>query len=132
MCVNQRNLSFERVCLWHISQIKQRLGISGILTNEYTWRCLPDQKPGRKGTQIDLLIDRSDGIIDICEMKYSKEAYSISEAYERELISRKSTFREVTHTTRAIHTVLVTTCGLVRNAHIGEVQNEVVLDDLFL
>lgn len=125
-------LAFERVCLWHIGQIKQKLGISGILSSEYAWRCNPDPKSGRKGAQIDLLIDRSDGIIDICEMKYSKEAYSISEAYERDLVQRKCTFREVTRTQRAIHTVFVTTLGLVRNAHSGEVQNEVTLDDLFL
>lgn len=125
-------LAFERVCFWHMNQIKQRLGISGILTNEYAWRCPANPSTKRKGTQIDLLIDRSDGIIDICEMKYTKDAYNISEAYERELVQRKTTFREVTQTKRAIHMVMVTTCGLVRNAHVGEIQNEVVLNDLFL
>lgn len=124
-------LAFERVCLWHIGQIKQRLGISGILSSEYAWRCNSDPKTGRKGTQIDLLIDRSDGIIDICEMKYSKAAFSISEDYASDLAQRKCTFRDVTNTQRAIHTVFVTTFGLVQNAHSGDVQNEVTLDDLF-
>ena len=51
------------------------LGISGILTNEYAWRCLPNEKKYRRGVQIDLIINRSDGIIDVCEMKYSKEPF---------------------------------------------------------
>lgn len=71
-------LAFERACLWHADQIKKKLGISGILTNEYAWRCLPNEKENRRGVQIDLLIDRSDGNIDVCEMKYSKEPYSIT------------------------------------------------------
>ena len=74
--------AFERVCLCHTDQIKQKLGISGILTEEYAWRYIPkkkkeDEEPAvakgkrkKEGCQVDLLIDRSDGIIDLCEMKY--------------------------------------------------------------
>ena len=125
-------LSFERVCLWHVDQIKMKLGISGVMTDEYAWRCLPDKESGRKGVQIDLLIDRSDGIIDLCEMKYSKKEYVITKDYEAELIQKKATFAEVTKTKSALHTVMITTDGLMRNAYIGEIQNEVVSDDLFL
>ena len=125
-------LAFERVCLWHVEQIKKKLGISGVLTDEYAWRCLPDKEQGRKGVQIDLLIDRSDGIIDLCEMKYSKKEYAITSEYEKELIQKKTTFAEVTKTKSAVHTVMITTDGLAHNAYIGEIQNEVVLDDLFL
>lgn len=125
-------LAFERVCLWHVDQIKMKLGISGVLTDEYAWRCLPDKETGRKGIQIDLLIDRSDGIIDLCEMKYSKKEFAITEDYEQELIQKKTTFAEVTKTKSAVHTVMVTTNGLAHNAYIGEIQNEVDLDNLFL
>lgn len=125
-------LAFERVCLWHVDQIKMKLGISGVLTNEYTWRCLPNKETGRMGVQIDLLIDRSDGIIDLCEMKYSKKEFAITKDYEQELIQRKTTFAEVTKTKSAVHTVMVTTDGLAQNAYTGEIQNEVDLDDLFL
>ena len=124
-------LAFERVCLWHVDQIKMKLGISGVLTEEYAWRCLPDKKTKRKGVQIDLLIDRSDGIIDLCEMKYSKKEYAITGDYEQELIEKKATFAEVTATSSAVHTVMVTTNGLVHNAFVGEIQNEVDLEDLF-
>ena len=119
-------LAFERVCLWHIDQIKKRLGISGILTNEYAWRSNGEEK-----AQIDLLIDRSDGIIDICEMKYAKDQYVISVDYSRELQRKRQVFTDVTGTKRAVHIVMVTTEGVVHNEQWGEIQAEITLDDLF-
>ena len=124
-------LAFERACQWHSGQIKKKLGISGILTNEYAWRYYGDVSKGIPGAQIDLLIDRSDGIIDLCEMKYSKEPYSISGDYEKQLLRKKKVFSQVTKTRKAIHIVMVATAGLAHNAHFGEIQNEVDLDDLF-
>ena len=128
--------AFERVCLWHTDKIKYKLGISGVLTDEYAWRYVaPRSKqsegPKEEGIQIDLLIDRSDDIIDLCEMKYSNGKFSISEAYLEKLNNRKVVFREVTKTKKALHTVFVTTDGLVQNAYAGDIQNEVCLDDLY-
>ena len=124
-------LAYERTGLWHVEQIKKKLGISGILTNEYAWRCLPDEKTGRKGVQIDLLIDRSDGIIDVCEMKYSKDAYTITSDYANELARKRNVLQTVTGTKKAIHSILVTTVGLTHNEYWGDVQAEVQLDDLY-
>lgn len=124
-------LAFERTCLWHIDQIKKQLGISGILTNEYAWRCSGDESKNRRGVQIDLLIDRSDGIIDICEMKYSKELYVISADYGRELQRKRDVFAEVTGTESAVHTIMVTTNGVIHNEEWSEIQAEVNLDSLF-
>ena len=124
-------LAFERTCLWHIDQIKKQLGISGILTNEYAWRCSGDESKNLRGVQIDLLIDRSDGIIDICEMKYSKEPYVISADYGRELQRKRDVLTEVTGTDSAVHTIMVTTDGVVHNEEWGEIQAEVNLDNLF-
>ena len=127
--------AFERTCLWHIDQIKQAIGIGGVLTNEYSWRYIPKKQSGEKatvGTQIDLLIDRNDGIIDLCEIKYSEDKYNITEAYREKLNKRKSIFKEATKTRKAIHTVFVTTDGLVQNAYANEIQNSVCLNDLFL
>ncbi len=124
-------LAFERTCLWHIDQIKKQLGISGILTNEYAWRCSGDESKNLRGVQIDLLIDRSDGIIDICEMKYSKEPYVISADYGRELQRKRDLLTEVTGTDSAVHTIMVTTEGVVHNVEWGEIQAEVNLDNLF-
>jgi len=124
-------LAFERTSLWHIDQIKKKLGISGILTNEYSWRYVAKPGENERGVQIDLLIDRSDGIIDLCEMKYSKEKYTITRDYSDELARKQSVLRRCTGTSKAIHTVMVTTEGVARNAEWGEIQAEVTLGDLF-
>ena len=124
-------LAFERTCLWHIDQIKKKLGISGILTNEYAWRFSGNESKNLRGVQINLLIDRSDGIIDICEMKYSKEPYVISADYGRELQRKRDVLAEVTGTGSAVHTIMVTTEGGVHNEEWGEIQAEVNLDNLF-
>lgn len=124
--------AFERTCLWHIDQIKNKLGISGILTNEYAWRCLPDETLGRPGAQIDLIIDRSDDIIDLCEIKYSKDSYTITSTYADELYRKRNAFVSTTGTKKAIHTVMVTTDGLIHNEYWGDIQAEIQLQDLFL
>lgn len=124
-------LAFERACLWHVDQIKKKLGISGILTNEYAWRCLPDENLGRRGVQIDLLIDRSDGIIDVCEMKYSQNQYIITADDADALARKRETFQSATGAKSAVHSIMVTTEGLKPNEHQHEVQAEVVLNDLF-
>ena len=79
-----------------------------------------------------MLIDRSDGIIDLCEMKYSAGKYTINGAYHDRLNQRKVIFAEATKTKKALHTVFVTTDGLTQNAYANDVQNEVCLDDLFV
>lgn len=61
-------LAFERACLIHLEQIKKALGIRGVITHGYSWDTVAtDEHPG---AQIDLLIDRSDKIINLCEIKY--------------------------------------------------------------
>lgn len=125
-------MAFERACLWHIDQIKKKLGISGILTNEYAWRCLPDESSGKQGVQIDLLIDRNDGIIDVCEMKYSNEPYTITSDYAEELARKRNVLVSTTGTKKAIHSIMVTTEGLRRNEYWGDIQAEVQLDDLYV
>lgn len=114
-----------------VIQIKKKLGISGILTNEYAWRCQPDESIGRPGVQIDLLIDRSDGIIDVCEMKYSKSSYTITSDYADKLARKRIVFQTITGTKKAIHSIMVTTDGLTRNEYRGDIQAEIQLDDLY-
>ena len=124
-------LAFERVCLWHVDQIKKKLGINGILTNEYAWRCMPDEEKNRRGVQIDLLIDRSDGIIDVCEMKYSKDIYTITADYAHELARKRDVLQSATGTKNAVHSIMITTDGVTKNEHMSEIQAEIILDDLF-
>ena len=123
-------LAFERLCLAHIQQIKSKLGISGILSNVYSWRKEADEYSD--GAQIDLLIDRNDQVINICEMKYSLSEFVITADYEQKLRNKKATFINATNTRKAVHLTMVTTYGTRHNSHSGIIQNEVTLDDLFL
>lgn len=124
-------LAFERVCFAHVEQIKMKLGISGVLTGVYSWRCQPNEEKGYGGVQVDMLIDRNDGIIDLCEMKYSDAEYSISSQYAREMTRKRAVFQQVSKTKKAVHLVLVTTQGVAPGINQYSVQASVVLDDLF-
>lgn len=124
-------LAFERVCLSHVDQMKRKLGISGVQTNEYAWRYVNDVSKGHGGVQIDLLVDRADGVIDLCEMKYSSSEYVITADYAAELRRKRNVFMDVTGTKKALHTVMVTTNGVAHNSEWNEIQNEITMDDLF-
>lgn len=126
--------AFEQVCLHHLTQIKKALGISGILCNAYSWISKPfDAKDGTqwKGGQIDLLIDRADNAINICEIKYASEEFTIDNDYEKTLRERSALFKTVTKTKKSLLITFITTFGLRHNSHSGIVQNELTMDDLF-
>ena len=89
---NWCGLASERVCFHHVRQIKQALGISGVLSNAYAWK----SKKSKPGAQIDLLIDRRDDVINLCEAKYSQEEFAIDAEYEKDLIRKREVFRKET------------------------------------
>lgn len=120
--------AFERVCLAHLPQIKAALGISGVLTNAYSWRTTNSE---HRGAQIDLLIDRNDQVINICEMKYSITEFSIDKDYDSTLRNKKAAFIAETKTRKAVHITMVTTYGLKRNSYSDGIQSQVTMDDLF-
>ena len=122
-------LAFERLCLQHVREIKIALGISGVVTNDCSWQIARTAE--HDGAQVDLLIDRKDGVINLCEMKFASTEYEIKDSEDRHARERKELFRETTGTRKAVHLTYVTTYGLKRNKHSGIVQSEVTLDDLF-
>lgn len=124
-------LAFERVCLLHIAQIKEALGISGVLSNVYSWRTEANEDKGIDKTQIDLLIDRKDGVINLCEMKFSAQEYAITAEEEMKLRRRRGNFIAATQTNKAVHITIVAPFGLRNNSHSGIAQNEVKLDAFF-
>lgn len=121
--------SFEQVCLHHIPQIKQKLGISGIQSDVCSWYYSGNEYS--RGGQIDLLIDRRDQVINLCEMKYSTSEYELTKRYNDEMQKRKELFRSVTKTKKALHLTMVTSYGIKNNAYSGMIQSQVTLDDLF-
>lgn len=116
--------SFEQLCLHHIRQIKQKLGINGIQSDVCAWK--------GDGGQIDLLIDRRDQTINLCEMKFSQDEFEITKQYDEHLRKRTESFRSVTKTSKALHQTFITTYGVKKNMYSGNVQSEVKLDDLFV
>lgn len=123
-------LAFERVCLQHSRQIKAALGISGVETRESSWRCVSDD-PDVRGAQIDLVIERRDRVVNLCEMKFASEKFAIGADYAARLREKVGAFKRETGTHGNCHLTFVTTYGLRRNIHCGIVQSEVTLDDLF-
>lgn len=123
--------TFEQLCKDHTAQIKQKLGISGVLTEESSWATKGDTDLGIPGTQIDLLIDRRDNIIDICEMKFSLNEFIVDKKYDMDLRNKVDTFRRMTNTRKSIQIVMVSTYGIKQNKYSSFIQNEVLLNDLF-
>lgn len=119
--------AFEILCLLHISQIRNALGISGVLTEIYSWR----SKSYEPGAQIDLVIERGDNIINLCEIKYASTPYTIDKALDMNLRNKKAAFYAETRTRKAAHTTMITTYGLARNMYQAGIPFEVRLDDLF-
>ncbi len=120
--------AFEQVCMYHISQVKKALGISGILTQTSGWR----SKQKIDGAQIDLVIDRRDHVINLCEMKFSITPFTISKAYAEQLMHKISVFRDETKTGKALHLTMITAKGLVRNNWSDTlVRNDLTMDVLF-
>ncbi len=117
-------LAFERICFAHQQQIKNALGISGVISTIYGYR---DSK-----MQIDMVIDRSDGVIDLCEMKFTKNKFTIDEDYDEKLQTRKTLFATKINNSKAVHLVMITTKGITENAYRYEIQNAITASELFM
>jgi AAA+ ATPase superfamily predicted ATPase len=122
--------AFESICLKHVVEIKKSLGISGIQADESIWRFVPGK--GKPGAQIDLLIDRADHCISICEVKFSTNEFTIDKKYSDELQNKLSVFKAATKTKKTLLMVMVTTFGVKDNTYRNSlVQNEVTIENLF-
>lgn len=126
-----QGLTFEIICMEHHQQIKEALGISGIATSVSTWRCYPDEKDELPGAQIDMIIERADRMIHLCEMKFSQKAYNISSDYEKKLRDRMWLFDLKTKNKMPVVHTFITTFGLGEGRHHDIVHSEVTMDDLF-
>jgi len=124
-------LAFERVCLLHTDQIRAALGIAGVLTTASSWVCKADPEKGLQGSQIDLVLDRNDHVINLLEMKYSDKPYMITKSVHEDLIRKRNDFLLATGTASAIHLTMVTPWGLVSNQYAKEIQSQVIGDQLF-
>lgn len=123
-----QGFSFELLALLHLNEIKKKLGLFAIQTEASVWRSSGKDKRA----QIDLVIKRADRVINLCEMKFANEKYTITKDYEQRLLDRKSLFVAESKTRYAAILTMVTTYGVLQNQHSGIINSEVTLDDLFV
>lgn len=109
--------SFEGICLKHVNKLKDALGISKVSTTESSWRFQPVENTEDSGAQIDLLIDRADGVINLCEMKFYAAEFVIDAKYAGELKEKVRIFRDQSKSRKNIFITLVTTFGTKQNPH---------------
>ncbi len=123
--------AFEGICQKHIAQIKQGLGIAGVNTTDAAWM-YRSMKRTAKGIQIDLLIDRADDCINLCEMKYSNSEFVIAKSYAATLRDKRNIFLERTGTRKSVFIVMITTYGTRENQYYDElISRQLTMDTLF-
>lgn len=121
--------AFEQAGLYHIQQIKHALGISGVQTSVSSWRSMSENQ----GAQVDLVIDRRDQVINLCEMKYSINPFIIDKKYAEELRKKIGVFKDETKTRKSVFLTMITTFGLQANIYsAGLVQNDLTMEVLFM
>ena len=120
-------LAYERICMAHIPQIKRALRIDGISTLNYSWR----SKTSKPAAQIDIIIERADKIVNVCEIKYSQDEYELDKDEYEKINRRRNTFIKETGLRHASWLTMITTEGLAKGMYSGMIQSVVKLDDLF-
>lgn len=127
--ISWNGLAFENLCFNHIKQIKAALGISGVSTNESLW-----SKKGTddtEGTQIDLIIDRRDNVVNMCEIKFYSDEFVANKECHFALVRRERALRGMLPKKTSIHNTLITTFGLKRAEYFGDFMSTITLDELF-
>ena len=126
--VSWRGIAFENVCFYHIPQIKEALGIRGVSTRQSVWS---KRKDDSEGAQIDMIIERKDNVINMCEMKFYTSEFITDKKYYRTVTNRKAMIEELGSKHTVVHSTLVTTYGLKYNEYSSAFDNFITLEDLF-
>ena len=117
--------AFELLCLLHVKEIKEALSIADVETREYSFR----SKNACRGAQIDLVIERKDGVSNLCEMKFTKEPFIIDAGYASNLETKLEAFRQEGKGKSTLRIVLISANGLTQNKYSSVVRNVVTLKD---
>ncbi|MEY4540511.1 MAG: hypothetical protein RLZZ306_2268 [Bacteroidota bacterium] len=122
--------AFENLCFKHTEQIKKAFGISGVITNEYSY--VSKSNAEQQGIQIDMIIDRADNCVNILEVKFHNTEYTVSETYARQLLDKVTVFKEQTHSKKNVFITMLTVFGVKKNEHyLMAVSNQLLIEDLF-
>lgn len=125
--ISWRGLAFENVCFNHIRQIKKALGISGVISTHSAWSKRADDT---EGTQIDMIIERRDNVVNMCEVKFYGDEFAVSRDYHLTLMRRQELLSKMIPKRSVIHSILITTFGLAYNEYSGDFLQTVTLADL--
>ncbi len=120
-------LAFEMLCLNHVEQIKTALGINGVTTNIFSWF----GKGAERSAQIDMVIDRADNVVNLCEMKFYNKPYTMTKKDADDIEGKVAAFMESTGTDKNVIVTMVTAKGLDHNEYSECIQKEISLEDLF-
>ncbi|KPA13194.1 ATPase (AAA+ superfamily) [Candidatus Magnetomorum sp. HK-1] len=124
--------AFEAVCVKHVNQIIKALEIENLAAGVGRWHFSPPKKSNETGAQIDLLIERTDNVINLCEIKYSSEPFKINKDYAKKLANKIMVFEEKSKGNKQIFLTMITTFGLQKSIWSEDlVDSEVLLADLF-
>lgn len=124
--------AFENICLKHTDQIQEALELQEIACEIGSWRYVPAKRSDDTGAQIDLLFDRADGIISLCEIKHSENIFSVDKSYAKVLKNKIEVFEKHFPTKKQIFLTLITTMGAKSTIWSEEIiHNQVTLKDLF-
>ena len=122
-----QGLAFEKVVMLHIEQIKEALGINRIGVNYYAWR----SKTTTPRSQIDLILDRADRLVNLCEIKYAQDQYLLSKDEMQRLRLRRQNFVIETGSKQGVLLTMITPYGLIENEQYYDIQAQLTMDDLF-
>lgn len=124
--------SFENVCFKHVDKIIEALDLQGTACLVSNWRYIPSSGKNENGAQIDLLIDRADNAITLCEIKYSSQFFLIDKSEGKNIMNKLDVFQRQSQTKKQIFVALITTEGLKKNLWSDElIHHQVILKDLF-
>lgn len=124
-----RGHAFEDACFKHVEQIKQAMGVNGVSSDNSAWTLQGVQD--QKGMQIDLIIERSDRVINLCEMKFVNTYFEVKKEYKATLSERLNWVTSHVKKNQNVQMTLVTTYGLKHGIHSGIFQRTITLDNLF-
>lgn len=122
-----QGLAFEHVCMVHIRQVRHALGLDKIAVEYYSWRSSTAPR-----AQVDMIIERADRLVNICEIKYTQSEYTITSNEDLKVRNRTAAFVRETKTRNGILPTWITPFGLFHNEYSVSVQYQVTLDDLFV
>lgn len=123
--------AFESVCRKHLSQIKKALYIP-LDSLGGSWKYIAKRHDKEKGAQIDLLFDRNDGVVSICEIKYSEKPFLIDKSYAENLSNKINSYRKQTKTKKQINLSMITANGIKKSVYSEKmIMNIATLEDLF-